>query len=89
MWLWDGLMYVPTMLREELVQGHHEDQEGGHFGVERTVEKITRNYYFSGLYKTVQKVIGKYNICKRTKYEGHTPYGTYRASHHPNEPGRG
>jgi len=75
MWLWDGLVYVPTTLREELIQGHHEDQEGGHFGVERTAEKITWNYYFPGLYKTVQKVISKCDICKRTKHEGHTPYG--------------
>jgi len=45
-YLWDGLIYVPMELREELIQEHHEEPVHRHQGINRTVERISRDWYF-------------------------------------------
>ncbi|KAL2004781.1 hypothetical protein VTN00DRAFT_3309 [Thermoascus crustaceus] len=47
--LFKGLVYVPTKLREDLIRDIHEAPAHGHQGVEKTIERITRNFYFPGL----------------------------------------
>ncbi|KAL2008428.1 hypothetical protein VTN00DRAFT_6622 [Thermoascus crustaceus] len=47
--LFKGLVYVPTKLREDLVRDIHEAPAHGHQGIEKTIERITWNFYFPGL----------------------------------------
>ena len=47
--MWDGLIYVLTKLRKQLVKELHEEPSNGHPGIERTVERVTRDYFFPGL----------------------------------------
>ena len=77
--LWDGLIYVPTKLREELTRERHEDQANGHQGLDRTAEKLSKTYYFPNLTLTVKKVIRKCDICARTKNARYSPYGTLQS----------
>ena len=51
--LYLGLVYVPARLREEIVKDIHEAPAHGHQGIDKTIERITRNYYFPGLRRTV------------------------------------
>ena len=44
-----GLIYVPVKLREEVIKKHHDDLTHGHMGIEKTVEHISRNYYFPNM----------------------------------------
>lgn len=41
------LLVVPKIMRKGIVIGAHD--YGGHFALDRTVAKITKDYWFSGL----------------------------------------
>ncbi|KAL2010903.1 hypothetical protein VTN00DRAFT_3621 [Thermoascus crustaceus] len=47
--LFKGLVYVPTKLREDLIRDIHEAPAHGHQRIEKTIERITWNFYFPGL----------------------------------------
>jgi len=54
--------------------------------MDKTIEQITRNFYFPGLRKTVQKVVSQYNLCIRSKAARHTPYGYLQPLEAPKRP---
>ena len=41
-----GMIYVPTKLQKELIREIHEAPAHGHPGIDKTIERISRNYYF-------------------------------------------
>ncbi len=43
---YQGLPYVPKVIRLELISRHHNDPLEGHFGIEKTCELIARKYYW-------------------------------------------
>ncbi len=42
---YQGLLYVPKVIRSELISRHHDDPLAGHFGIEKTCKLIARKYY--------------------------------------------
>ncbi len=42
---YQGLPYVPKVIRSKLISRHHNDSLAGHFGIEKTRELISRKYY--------------------------------------------
>ncbi len=42
---YQGLSYVPKVIRSELISRHHNDALVGHFGIKKTQELIARKYY--------------------------------------------
>ncbi len=42
---YQGLPYVPKVIRSELISRHHDNPLVGHFGIEKTRELIARKYY--------------------------------------------
>ncbi len=42
---YQGLLYVPKVIRSELISRHYDDSLAGHFGIEKTRELIARKYY--------------------------------------------
>ncbi|KAL2014424.1 hypothetical protein VTN00DRAFT_1949 [Thermoascus crustaceus] len=47
--LFKGLVYIPAKLREDLIKDIHKAPAHGHQGIEKTIERITQNFYFPGL----------------------------------------
>ncbi len=43
---YQGLPYVPKVIRSELISRHHDDPLAGHFGIEKTCKLIARKYYW-------------------------------------------
>ncbi len=41
-----GFLYVPKVIRSELINRHHNNPLVGHFGIEKTFELIARKYYW-------------------------------------------
>jgi hypothetical protein len=68
-----------------LVKEIHEERASGHPGIERTIEKITRDYYFPGLRTMVKRIIQECDICARTKAARHAPYGHLQSIEPPKE----
>ncbi len=42
---YQGLPYVPKVIRLELISRHHDNPLADHFGIEKTRELIARKYY--------------------------------------------
>jgi len=74
-YLWDELIYVPTELREELIREHHEEPAHGHQGIDRTVEKISRDWYFPKMRSTIKKIVQECEVCTKAKTARDAPYG--------------
>lgn len=74
----EGLVYVPTNLRQKVVEQHHDPRIYGHPGVGKTMEHVRRNYYFPGMRKSVEKHIAVCIECNQNKHARHKPYGDMR-----------
>jgi len=63
--LYDNLIYVPddNALRLEIMRMHHDDALAGHYGVAKTLELVSRNYYFPGMAAYVKKYIDTCDTC--------------------------
>ena len=57
-------LYVPRSLRHWMVRQHHDDPAQGHPGISKTVELLSRNYYFPGMRKEVERYISKCQNCQ-------------------------
>jgi hypothetical protein len=61
-------LILPYALREKLFKALHEDQlEGGHFGFEKTMEKIKKRFTFKGMDEDVKKLIDSCDVCQKRK----------------------
>ena len=81
-----GRAYVPTNLRKELVTHEHGLPAHGHQGVRKTLERISRIYYFPGIRNMVKEVIRNCDTCIRNKAARHAPYGQLKSPDTPPEP---
>ena len=73
--LCQGLIYVPARLHEEVVHNNHEPMAHGDPGIGKTMELLTRTYYFPGMQKQVEKVVLQCDTCIQDRPERHLPYG--------------
>jgi len=52
---WKNRIYVPEGLRQRVIQSEHDSKVVGHFGRERTLELLSRNFYWSNMERDVRK----------------------------------
>jgi Reverse transcriptase (RNA-dependent DNA polymerase)/RNase H-like domain found in reverse transcriptase/Integrase zinc binding domain/Chromo (CHRromatin Organisation MOdifier) domain/Integrase core domain len=85
----DGAVYVPSdpAVRAEIVRVHHDDPwQGGHFGNRRTLEAITRHYWWPNIAKRVREYCASCDVCQRMKVPRHKPYGLLSPLPQPENP---
>ena len=65
----EGKVYVPkgNKLRAEIIRLHHDTPVGGHRGQQKTVELVTRNFWWPGVTKKVKQYVEGYNTCQQNK----------------------
>lgn len=73
--LYKGFIYVPPSVRKRIMSENHDEPTAGHFGVDKTMEKITRTYYWPAMWRMIRKYVSDCDICRRSKTERHQPYG--------------
>jgi transposase InsO family protein len=81
-----GLIYTPKAVREEIIEKHHDNPLSGHMGVEKTLEQVSRNYYFPNMRRKVEKYIKNCTICQQDKPSRHLPYGNLQSIQAPTKP---
>jgi len=81
----EGKVYVPKdeELRMEVIQLHHDMLVAGHGGRWKTVELVTRNYWWPGVTRDVGKYVKGCNLCQRMKNRTEEPAGKLRLSEVP------
>src|SRR5262245_1789076 len=53
----------------------HDDPLAGHYGEAKTLELLSRNYYFPGIRSFVKKYVSSCDLCSRGKTPRHQRYG--------------
>ena len=82
----DNLIYVPKSLRTKVMEIHHDSISAGHFGIKKTTELISRNFWWPKLITDVTSFIRSCDICCRNKISRHKPYGLLSPLSTPNKP---
>ena len=71
---YQGLLYVPEIIRTKLIGMHNNDLQAGYFSIKKTRELLTRKYYWETLRHNVEVYIRGFNICLVSKAFRHKPY---------------
>ncbi len=71
---YQGLSYMPEIVRTKLISRHYNDPLAGHFGIDKTQELIAQKYYWSTFYRDVEAYVTGCNICLASKAVRHKPY---------------
>jgi len=73
----EGKVYVlkDEKLRVEIIRLHHDMPIGGHGGQWKTVELVTRNFWWPGVTKEVKKYVEGCDICQQNKNRTEQPAG--------------
>ena len=71
----DELIYIPTdTLRLEILKATHDSPTAGHFGIYKTMELITRDFWWPRMHDFVSNYIQTCE-CIRAKSSRHKPFG--------------
>src|SRR3984893_2586625 len=84
----DNQIYVPDVqdLRLRVLQYRHDHPVSGHFGLNRTLDLIRRDYTWPGLRTFVAEYINSCTNCGRSKVPRHKPYGLLQQLPIPEKP---
>lgn len=85
---WQDRIYVPidSQLREKIIRLHHDSLISGHLGRYKTQELITRNYWWPGLQRDIQKYITGCDSCQKTKVHRQKPHSPLNPNEVPSRP---
>ena len=72
---YQGLPYVPKIIRMELISRHHDNPLAGYFEIEKTRELFSRKYYWPTLRRDVDNYVRGCDVCLASKVVQHKPYG--------------
>ena len=84
--LYNNLIYIPEKLRLEILMKYHESPSAGHLGIRRTLELITRNFWWPKIQEDVKSFINSCENCARNKVSRHRKYGLLQPLDTPDRP---
>ena len=73
-----GPIYIPesfSSLRMDILQEYHDAPLAGHPGIAKTVELITRNYWFPDINSFTKDYINSCHLCQQGKAQRHLRHG--------------
>eukprot|EP00122_Pirum_gemmata_P002752 Pgem_evm2s2481 len=75
--LWfEGKIVLPSKaLRSQVLEQRHNSLLGGHYGFEKTLDLVSRDYYWDGMRKDVKIFCINCLTCNRIKASRSKPYG--------------
>jgi Integrase zinc binding domain/Chromo (CHRromatin Organisation MOdifier) domain/Integrase core domain len=74
----EGLVYIPENdnLKLQILQQYHDSPTAGHLGQAKTLELVSRDYYWSRMRQYINEYLLSCDICARNKTPRHKPHGT-------------
>jgi hypothetical protein len=62
-------VYIPRdgSVRQEIMKICHDDPLAGHFGQAKTLELVSRKYYWTTMSPEVKEYVKTCDVCQRTK----------------------
>jgi hypothetical protein len=75
----DGLLYGPNgPAWFQVLQVRHDVLVVKHFGFNKTMELMFRNYWWPQFWKYVKEFVGSYDVCAQAKNSRHRPHGLFQ-----------
>ena len=71
---YQGLPYIPEVIRSKVISRHHNNLLAGHFGIDKTRELIARKYHWPTLRRDVETYVSGCNVYLDSKAVCHKPY---------------
>ena len=73
-----GLVYIPEKddLKLRILQQCHDSPVAGHLGQAKTLELVSRNYYWPQMRQYIIRYLKTCDVCARNKTPRHKPHGT-------------
>ena len=93
----DGLIYIGTgrtyipnneKLKLEIAESEHDSKFAGHFGRHKTLELITRSFFWPKMEEWIRNYIRSCDTCQRNKSSRHAKYGLLQPLDTPYAPWR-
>ena len=88
----DGVLHfrkkiiVPSSLKASILYSFHDTPTNGHQGVDKTLEKLKRFYWWPNMKNDVTNYISSCKTCGMNKIRRHKPYGFIQPLPVPNKP---
>ncbi len=85
---WKCRLWVPRndALRLRIAQEEHDSRVAGHFGQDKTLELVTRNYYWPRLERWVTEYVKGCHDCQQNKASRRAKYGLLHPLEAPHSP---
>ena len=71
----EGFLYLPEIIKTEMISRHHDDPLVGHFRVEKTRKLDTQKYYWPTLQADIEVYLKGCDVCITSEAVRHKPYG--------------
>ena len=62
-------------IQKEILESEHDHPTAGHFGQKKTLELVTRNFYWPKMDETINEYVRTCDACQRNKSRRHAKYG--------------
>jgi hypothetical protein len=88
----DGLLYykhrlvIPQAMRETVLEAEHDSKVAGHWGAGKTVEIVSKNFYWPGMETQVRQYVHEGDSCQRNKASRHRRNGLLHSLELPSSP---
>ncbi|KAJ8928856.1 hypothetical protein NQ314_018522 [Rhamnusium bicolor] len=71
----EAQLVVPIHEREQILKDYHDAPTAAHYGAERTLQRIAKRYYFTGMRRYVTDYVKQCVECQRYKASNQKPPG--------------
>ena len=84
-----GLVYIPNepAIKLEILRRSHDSKTAGHFGQAKTLEIVSRDYYWPRTRQYINLYVSSCDTCSRNKSPRHAKYGPLKPLPVPSSPG--
>lgn len=83
---WKNRSFAPKQTRERIMKSEHNSKVAGHFGGDRTMELVSRNFYGPNMEDEIRKFCNEWDNCQRTKAPRHAKHGLLHPLELPSKP---
>ena len=70
-----GRLYIPKPMINTILESEHDSKVAGHFGQDKSIVLIRRNFWWPVMDSDIEKYIQAYPDCQRNKSRRHRSYG--------------